>query len=236
MSEWKNKRFWTDADVAPVDAGFEVHLDGRQVKTPLKNVLCVPSRPLAEAIADEWRAQSDEIDPLSMPATRYANAAIEKVALQRADVADMLASYGETDLLCYRALQPDELIARQAAAWDPMLDWADQTFSARLNVGNGVMFVEQDPAALANLSAAVHALSVFEVAALHDLVCISGSLILGLAAARGSYPLDTLWTRSRIDEEWQIEQWGRDEEADALMETKCLAFENAAQFFEWVKN
>jgi chaperone required for assembly of F1-ATPase len=98
------------------------------------------------------------------------------------------------------------------------------------------MFVEQDPAALANLSAAVHALSVFEVAALHDLVCISGSLILGLAAARGSYPLDTLWTRSRIDEEWQIEQWGRDEEADALMETKCLAFENAAQFFEWVKN
>lgn len=232
MSEWKAKRFWSAAEVQEASEGFGIALDGRPVKTPAKRALLVPTRGLAEAIAAEWAAQQETVDPLSMPFTRSANAALDKVAVQCVEVADMLAAYGDSDLLCYRAEQPADLVARQAEIWDPILDWAEQTLGARLHPRVGVMHAPQDAEALQRLSARVHAMSVFELTAFHDLVSLSGSLILGFAAARDLKNIESLWEISRLDEIWQAEQWGKDEEADATAAVKCAAFRHAKLVFD----
>lgn len=228
---WKAKRFWKEANVAEAPDGYGILLDDRPVKTPAKRGLVVPTQAMAEVIAAEWDAQEGEINPHLMPATKTANAAIDKVAVQHAEVADMLAAYGDSDLLCYRADHPDELVARQAAAWDPMLAWAAEALGARLMPRTGVMHAPQDPAALAELSARTHALTSFELAAFHDLVSLSGSLILGFAVAEGARtPLD-VWTLSRLDEIWQAEQWGKDDEAEALAALKQEQFLHAGTMF-----
>lgn len=231
MSEWKARRFWTAAQVDRHADGFTVRLDGRIVKTPGKRDLTVPTEPLAREIAAEWDAQDGTIDPRSMPFTRAANSAIEKVAPQHAEVADMLAAYGDSDLTCYRADSPQGLVDRQAAAWDPLLDWADATFGARLIPVEGVMHQPQNPAALHRLAAEVHAMDNWQLTGLHDLVALSGSLVIGLAATRGAWPPEELWERSRIDETWQAEQWGTDAEAAALAEEKRTDFLRAHGFF-----
>lgn len=232
MSDWKTaKRFWTQVELNEVETGFQITLDGRPVKTPAKTPVVVPTRALAEAIAAEWDAQGEEVDPLSMPVTRCANSALDKVAAQHTEVADMLADYGGTDLLCYRAESPDALVKRQAEAWDPLLDWAADRFDARLKPVSGVMFEQQDPKALANLRAQVHALSNFELAAFHDLVAISGSLVIGLAALHDVREATDLWYVSRIDETWQEEKWGKDEEASEQAELKKQAFLGAKNFY-----
>lgn len=236
MSGWAKKRFWKDAAVAEVESGFSVELDGRKVKTPAKAPLTVPTRGMAEAIAAEWQAQEDEIDPRTMPVTRSANAAIDKVAHQHAEVADMLAEYGGSDLLCYRATQPVELISRQADQWDPMLNWAEEKLGARLAPVSGVVHVAQDTQSLETLSAQVHALSNFELAAFHDLVSLSGSLILGFAAIHGEGSVEELWQLSRLDETWQEEQWGIDEEAAEQAELKRQAFLHADRFYNLSQN
>ncbi|SFR31448.1 Chaperone required for the assembly of the F1-ATPase [Yoonia tamlensis] len=232
MSDWKPKRFWKTATATTCEGGFTVELDSRSVKTPAKATLIVPTMPMAEAIAAEWDAQGETLDPATMPITRGANAAIDKVRTQHAEVAEMLAEYGDSDLLCYRAAGPDMLIARQAAAWDPMLEWAAATLGARLAVGQGVMHVAQDPDALAVLRAEVCAFDEFALAAAHDLISISGSLILGLAVVRGKVEPDTAWLVSRVDEHWQIEQWGADEEAADNEAIKRTAFLDAARFYK----
>lgn len=234
MSEWKAKRFWKQALAVPAKGGFGVELDGRAVKTPAKRALILPSEALAQAIAAEWDAQEEAINPTLMPFTRTANAAIDKVSIQKGEVADMLAAYGDSDLLCYRADGPEALIARQSQYWDPVLDWAADTLGARLHPRTGIMHKPQDPEALSRLSERTHALSDFELAAFHDLVSLSGSLILGFAAAMQAWDIHELWDFSRLDEEWQAEQWGRDEEADALMETKKRAFLHARQVLDLI--
>lgn len=232
MSEWKAKRFWKAAGVVEADTGFAVELDGRPVKTPAKRPLILPTQAMALAVASEWDAQDEQIDPSSMPVTKTANAALDKVSAQHAEVADMLAAYGDSDLLCYRADSPAELVARQARIWDPMLDWGAQALGARLAPRTGIMHQRQDPATLAHLTAQVHALDHFELAAFHDLVSLSGSLILAFATARGARTPDAIWEISRVDEEYQIEQWGRDEEADALMAIKKASFLHAKRMFD----
>ncbi len=232
MSEWKVKRFWKEVHVVPEDAGFGIRLDERPVKTPAKRALVAPTKGFADAIAAEWDAQEDKIDPLKMPYTRTANAALDKVAVQHREVADMLAAYGDADLLCYRADRPDSLIARQSAQWDPMLDWAETALGARLRPRTGVMHVAQDPAALAALSARVHALGNFELAAFHDLVSLSGSLILGFAATHDVKPAAQIWDISRLDEIWQAEEWGRDDDAEAAAGVKKAAFLHAKSVFD----
>ncbi|SHJ78598.1 Chaperone required for the assembly of the F1-ATPase [Shimia gijangensis] len=235
MSGWAKKRFWKDATVEQNGNQFTIKLDGRGVKTPAKSDLLVPTQAMADAIAAEWQAQEGEIAPLSMPVTRSANAAIDKVAHQHSEVADMLAEYGGSDLLCYRATQPEALIARQAAAWDPLLDWADSTLGARLKTVSGIMHEAQDQGALTVLKRRVHVFSNFELAAFHDLVALSGSLVLGFAAVHGLRPIEEIWTLSRVDENWQEEQWGHDDEASALAETKRQAFLHAEKFFQLVQ-
>ena len=191
MSEWAPRRFYEQATATEVKGGHGIALDGRRVMTPGKSPLVVPTRPLAEAIAAEWQAQDEKIDPNTMPFTRTANSAIEKVAPQRAEVAQMLAEYGDSDLLCYRADGPEALVERQAEQWDPMLDWAEATHGARLAPRAGIMHAPQDGAALDRLAARVHEMDAFELAAFHDLVSLTGSLVLGFAAF-----LTNLWMKS----------------------------------------
>lgn len=232
MSEWKAKRFWKTTDVTEDPAGFGITLDARPLRTPGKCPLIVPTRGFADAIKAEWDAVEEVINPNVMPFTRTANSAVEKVTIQHSEVADMIAGYGGTDHLCYRADSPDALRARQDAGWDPLLDWAADRFGARLVVTSGVMHVAQDAAALALLRDRVHATSPYELAALHDLVTLSGSLIIGLAATEHQQSPDALWEISRIDELWQEEQWGQDDEATAQAEIKRAAFLHAARVWD----
>lgn len=234
MSDWAPKRFWKETKADTCDGGYTVYLDGRTVKTPAKTAFVVPSLGLAEACAAEWEAQEEKIDPSNMPMTRTVNSALDKVSIQRAEVADMLAAYGDSDLLCYRADDPQALVVRQAEAWDPLLDWAEAEFGARLEPRTGIIHAPQNPDALSKLTEAVHALDVFRLAAFHDLVAISGSLVLGLATARGHLEPDLAWSLSRIDEDWQAEQWGEDEEAAEHAALKKQAFADAALFFRLV--
>lgn len=231
MSSWRAKRFWTKAGVAEVDGGYTIELDGRPVRTPAKAPFVLPTRAVAEAVAAEWDAQDETVRPETMPVTRTMNSAIDKVATQQVEVADMLAAYGETDLLCHRAATPVELVARQAEAWDPLLDWAAETLGARLVPVTGIIAVDQDAEALAALSRQVHALDVFRLAAFHDLVALTGSLVLGFAAMHAIRPPETLWALSQIDEDWQVEQWGSDEDAQANTMLKKQAFLDSVLIF-----
>ncbi|MDB2522292.1 ATPase [Planktomarina temperata] len=219
MSDWAAKRFWSDVTVDLRGEGYVILLDKRLVKTPAKATLAVPSQAMAEAIAAEWEAQGGKIDPRTMTP-------------QRAEVAQLIAAYGEDDLLCYRAPSPEELLTRQKEAWDPLLAWAAEHLDAPLRTVEGVMHVAQPANAVANLTARVVTQSPFQLAALHDLVSMSGSLVIGLAAQAEAFAIDDLWTRSRLDELWQIEQWGQDDEADATASLKRSAFIHAHRFYK----
>ncbi|KJS42851.1 ATP12 family protein [Roseovarius sp. BRH_c41] len=232
MSEWKAKRFWKEAGVVEEDEGFGVRLDGRVVRTPAKATLIVPTRALAEAIAAEWDAQDGKIDPNTMPCTRSANAALDKVAPQRDEVVEMLAAYGDSDLICYRAASPEELIKKQAEAWDPLLDWTESVLSVKLLPVVGVVHVPQDAQAISLLKAHVEALDTWALTAFHDLVSMSGSLVIGFAALDDLYPADALWDLSRVDETWQAEQWGKDEEAEEMAARKQSDFLHAKRFYD----
>lgn len=231
MSEWKARRFWTAVSTRPTDEGWEVRLDDRQLRTPGKQPLILPTEHLALAIAAEWQAQEAEILPHTMPLTRAANSAIEKVAPQFDAVVDMLTDYGGTDLLSYRATEPEALILRHAENWDPLVDWAAVELRAPLRITHGVIPVEQDPAAMRLLRAEVAALDLWGLTALHDLVTIPGSLILGLAVIRRRITGAEAHRLSRIDEEFQIERWGEDEEAREVAQGRLTAIEWAERLW-----
>jgi chaperone required for assembly of F1-ATPase len=230
MSAWSARRFWTDATFRAEPGGFAILLDTRPVRTPLKAPLILPTEALAREVAAEWQAQTGTVNP-TMPFTRTSNSAIDTVIPQHNAVVEMLAAYGGSDLLCYRATGPAELIARQAAGWDPLLDWSATALDAPLRTTAGVMHVDQPPASLAALSVAVDALSAFQLAAFHDLVALSGSLVLALAVIRHRLTAEQAWALSRIDETWQIEQWGDDEEAAEMAARKRVDFLQADRFF-----
>lgn len=230
LSEWAAKRFWTNASTREVAQGWEITLDGRAVKTPAKAALAVPTRALAEAIAGEWAAQGERIEPQNMPFTRAANAAIDKVSVNREAVISMLAAYGETDLICYRAEAPQGLVARQALIWDRWLDWARDTHNAPLTTTAGIVPVAQPSQSLAQLRGRLEGMSDFQLAGAHDVIAISGSLVLALAALEGALDEAGLWEACRVDEEWQIAQWGRDEEADAEAQLRREALACALKF------
>lgn len=235
MTAWAAKRFWTDVSVEQDADGFGVRLDARAVKTPAKASLVVPTQPLAEAIADEWRAVDGAVDPNVMPFTRSANAAIDKVSVQFDDVAQMLGEYGGSDLLCYRAETPDALVQRQAERWDPLLDWAHDTYGARLTPTAGIMPISQSPDALKSIAAPLFAATAFELTALHDLVALSGSLVLALCVTQRRLDVNEAWAMSRTDEDWQTEQWGIDDDAAQSAEIKRIAFAHAANLYEMVQ-
>lgn len=209
------KRFWTTVDIVADDAGHAIALDGRPVRTPGRLLLALPNVAIAEAIADEWRAVDDEIDPRTMPLTGLANVAIERIAPDPAPFVATLAAYAETDLLCYRAEAPAALIARQAAAWDPLLGWAQSRYDIHFAVAQGIIHQPQPPLTVSRLSEAVAALGPFALAGINPVVTITGSLVAALAVVEGAADAGQVWHASQIDEAWQAEMWGEDDWATA---------------------
>lgn len=233
MSEWAAKRFWTDVTVEAEDGGFTVRLDGRAVKSPGKRGLVMPSREMADAMAAEWAAQGELIEPGTMPVTRSVNSALDQTGPARAGVIDMLAAYAETDLLCHRADGPAELVARQGASWDPLLAWAVAELQAPLEVSVGILPADQPADSLARFRDEIDAFGNFGLTGLYDLITLSGSAVIGLAVARNHIPAEAGWRHSRIDEDWQTELWGEDEEAAENAAASCRAFHHAARFLGW---
>ncbi|MEM9145583.1 MAG: ATP12 family protein [Pseudomonadota bacterium] len=236
------KRFWQAASVVEIEggcgggyeSGYGVRLDDRPLNTPAKRRAIVPQRAVAEAMAAEWQDAPETIDPLAMPVTRAVNVTLDRVIAERAEVAARIAAYGQSDLVCYRADHPQGLVARQAAAWDPLIAWLAMQ-GAPLTPVAGIMHVAQPPESLARLAARIEALSPWELTPLHELVSLSGSLAIGLAVAEGELGAPEAWRRSRIDEDWNIEQWGEDAEAAALAARHEASFLAAARLLELVR-
>jgi chaperone required for assembly of F1-ATPase len=221
------KRFWK---IVAIDADGVVRLDDRPVRTPGRVPLALPTPPLAAAVADEWRAVGDTIEPRTMPLTGLANAAIDRVVPDPRGFAAGLAAFGESDLLCYRADAPPPLVERQAAAWDPLLDWARTRYDVHFEVTSGVMHRPQPPVTIARLGEAVAARSPFELAALSPIVTISGSLVAALALVERAATADSVWEAAELDEDWQAEQWGRDDLSLAARDSRRAEFAAGARF------
>jgi chaperone required for assembly of F1-ATPase len=216
------KRFYNGVAAAPVPALADqdvalwcVLLDDRPLRTPAKSHLNVPTQALARAIAAEWRAQTTRIDPAIMPLTKLANSAIDGVRGQEHHVRADIVNFAASDLLCYRADSPRELICRQAEAWDPILEWTHATLGVRFVVSAGIMPVTQAPAATATIARALKPCDSFTLAALHVLTTLMGSALLALAHAHGRLSAEAAWAAAHVDEDWQIGQWGEDGEATA---------------------
>jgi chaperone required for assembly of F1-ATPase len=225
------KRFWKQVTV---DAERGVRLDDRPVRTPGRVPLLLSTDLLAEAVADEWRGVAEDIDPRAMPLTGLANAAIDRIAPDPAAFAAGLAAYGESDLLCYRADSPPDLVARQAAQWDPPLDWARARYDMHFEIVTGVMHRPQPEATIERLGAAIATRTAFELAPLSTIVTITGSLVLALALAERAMDADTVWAAANLDEDWQAEQWGEDDLAVKTREAHQREFEAAARFLSLV--
>jgi chaperone required for assembly of F1-ATPase len=210
------KRFYKEVTVAEDAGGFALRLDGKPVKTPAGHALRAPTRALAEAIAGEWRAQGDRIAPDTMPLTKSLNTALDRVAIHRAEIIDDLAKYAASDLLCYRADSPAELMMRQREAWDPWLAWAFERHGAHLKATLGMSHISQPDDALARLRAAIAAHDDHRLVALHAAVTITGSAVLGLAFASGALTAEEAMRATQIDEDYQAELWGRDIEAERV--------------------
>jgi chaperone required for assembly of F1-ATPase len=226
------KRFYKSAGIGEREDGtFAVLLDGRQVKTPAGNPLCAPTQRLAEAIAAEWNAQGQTIVHASLPLTKLANTAIDAVAARKSDVADDILKYAGTDLVCYRAEYPAELVAAQAAAWDPILNWAGTKYSALFHVSAGIVHIEQPSASLAAIAAALTAFDAFKLAALHVKTSLTGSALIALAHAEGALDAAAAWAAAHTDEDWQIARWGEDYEASQRRKARLVEFEAASRFF-----
>ncbi|NYT40562.1 ATPase [Sphingomonas sp. R-74633] len=220
------KRFWKDVSVE----NGQVALDGKPVRTPGRAPLALPTPALAEAVADEWRTVGETIDPRAMPLTGLANAAIDRIAPDPAPFAAGLAAYGESDLLYYRAEDPEPLVARQAASWDPLLDWARSRYDVHFETTSGVMHKAQPEATVTRLAEAVGALDGFRLAGLSPLVTVSGSLVGALALLEGAVDAETLWQAALIDELWQAEQWGEDVLAVQARDAHRADFDAGARF------
>lgn len=217
------KRFYKTVDVAPVTGGFAVLLDGRGVQTPARNPLILPTEELARAIAAEWRGQGDAVIATTMPLLRLSNTVIDGVAANRAAVIEAILRFGDNDLICYRAHQPPDLVARQREAWDPMLDWARQRLGAHMRATDGLIHIDQSLDAIAALREGLGSHDAFTLGALHVIASITGSVVLALAVAEGRLTGAAAFELSRIDEAYQAEKWGTD--AEAVKRTTNLAHE-----------
>lgn len=207
------KRFYKQADVAEAEGGFAVQLDGRTIKTPAGKRLVVPSRSLADAIAAEWDAQGEEIHPGQMPMTQLASTALDRIDPERAVIQEQMAKFATTDLLCYRAEFPPDLVARQTDQWQPLLDWAAETLGAALVTTATIIAIEQPQAALAALNAHLDSYDVWRLTTAQAACAASGSLVLALALADGRLSGEETYELSQLDETYQIEKWGEDYEA-----------------------
>ncbi len=226
------KRFYKDVGTAPEGDGFAILLDGKPIRTPAKAKLSVPSQALAEAIAEEWRAQGERIDPATMRLTKLANSAIDGVRGRESAVLDDLIAFAGSDLLCYRAEGPEGLVAKQNEHWDPVLAWAKQELGAPLNLAQGIVHVAQPEGSLDRLRERLKRLDAFRLAALHVMTSLTGSALLPLTVASGRLTPDEAWAAAHVDEDWQISQWGQDAEAAARRARRRQEFDASCRLLE----
>jgi chaperone required for assembly of F1-ATPase len=228
----RRKRFYSSTGVAEAeDGGFTVTLDNRPIRTPSGRIVAIPSREIAQAVAAEWEAQKETIDPLSMPMTRFANSVVEAV-IDRVDaVAEDIARYFNSDLLFYRAGHPEALVGREAKHWDPVLFWAADELGAHFILAEGIVHVRQPDEALAAARAALPD-DPWSIAATHVVTTLTGSALLGLALAHRLLDADAVWAAAHVDEDWNAEQWGADEEAAERRAARAVDFRAAARILE----
>lgn len=208
------KRFYETVEVAPADDGHRVLLDGRPLRTPAKRLLAVPAAGLAEALAGEWRAQGELVQPQAMPLTRLASTAQDRMPALRAAAIEEVVGYAGTDLLCYRAAAPLDLVERQSRVWQPLLEWAASAYGVRLTVTTSLLPASQPEAAVRGLRAAVETLGDWPLVGLHAATTALGSLVLGLALARGRIDAEEALAASLLEELFEIERWGQDAETE----------------------
>lgn len=232
MTPSLKKRFWKKATVVEVSGGYGIELDGQRVQTPSKLPLIVVFRVIADAIASEWMAQVNLVNPSAMPATRMANSVIDKVILNQNAIIEMLTEYSGSDLLCYRATSPQSLIDAQGIVWDPLLDWSAKTNLAPMNVASGIMHVEQPVTSIDVYRSKLKEMNPYQLAGVHDLITISGSVIISMALISNHFSIDEAWTAASVDEIWQEKQWGSDMEAKEVRAKKRLDFEFAFNFWK----
>lgn len=226
------KRFYTEVTATERGSGYAVHLDGRPVRTPGKLVLVLPTAAMAEAIAEEWAAQTTLIDPVTMPLTRLANSVRDQVDGREDAVRADMVKYAGSDLVCYRADSPEGLVAAQGDAWDPPLAWIRQTFGAELVVGEGLMPVAQSDASREAIATAVAPLEGFRLAAAHVMTALLGSVVLTLATLHGHLAPETAWLAAHVDEDWQAAKWGIGSEAAARRAARHADFLAAVRMSE----
>ena len=210
----KPKRFYKAVSVVRQEGDYSVRLDERPIKSPSKKLLVVPTEACAEAIAAEWRAQGEQIDVETMPLLRLANTALDRVYGREAAIVAEMEEYAGSDLLCYYAEGPEGLLERQVRAWSPVLKWAEGALGARFNVTAGIVHVAQDEAALGAIRQAVEGQNAHVLAALYNMMTLTGSIVLALAVGHGAVAREKAWSVAHVDEDWQIEQWGRDDLAE----------------------
>lgn len=232
MNETLRKRFWKETCVEEVDRGFGITLDGRPLRTPAKSRLVLPTLGLAEEVCAEWDMLSDSIDPTLLPFTKLCNAAIDNMESKRTQVVDVLSDYADTDLICYRAESPMSLVEAQDAAWNPLIAWTHRAHGVLLKITAGVLPVEQPKLARENAHLWLSELDDFALMATHDLVVLSGSVVITRALVEGQISRDEAWGASLVDEKWQAEQWGHDDEAVDARHAKQRDFNVAASMYD----
>ena len=223
------KRFYKDVAIKDEEGRAAVLLDGRPVRTPGKAPLSVPSKKLAEAIAEEWRVQGDHIDPRTMPLTKLANSAIDGIEGHTEAVVDDIVSHAAADLLCYRAGGPKGLLAEQAQHWDPVIAWARDVLNAPLTLADGIVHAPQADASMAEIRKRLGEFDAFSLAALHVMTSLTGSALLALAVALKRLTPDEAWAAAHVDEDWQVGKWGEDAEAKERREARRRDFDAAAR-------
>jgi len=226
------RRFYKKVAVTGTAAPFSVTLDERSLRTPLKRALDLPTKRLAEAIASEWAAQAEKIDPHSMPYTKLANTAVDRVASDHERIMSEIVDFAGSDLVCYRAEKPRDLIERQARAWQPVLDWARATFAAGFLVTEGIVHIEQPSRSLAAMRDYLAGKSHWALTALHNMTTLTGSALIAAMACDGAILPAEAWLAAHVDEDWQIEQWGSDEEARHRRDYRKREFDICLRFCE----
>lgn len=226
------KRFYKEVGVSQTDAGFEVLLDGRAVKTPGRVALALPNEAAAKLVSDEWSSIEDEINPLKMPATRLANTAVDGVANEAQAVMEDIVRYASSDLLCYRADGPEGLVEAQRTHWDPILDWMDEEVGARFELAEGIMHITQPKEAINAYGTRLKAHEeAFKLACIHTFTSLSGSAMIALALAEGHLSAESAWNAAHVDEDWNIRQWGEDYEAAERRKQRLIDFNAAHALF-----
>ncbi len=226
------KRFYKKASVEQREQHFTVLLDGKAIKTPAKSLCLMPTKKMAMAVANEWNDQGDKIIPQSMPITKLMNTAIDRVESRREELIDELVRYAGSDQICYRAEHPAELVALQNKVWEPLLKWINEILAINLKISNGIIFVEQEQKSLEKIRGMMEELDSFMLTALHGMITITGSVTIGYALYSDHLSIDEAWNAGHLDENFQVLQWGSDEEAEERRINLKMELQNSYNFLQ----